>query len=152
MKAGIELFKIYIKSVVQLVYIMSYVLDNSVYLFGKNFDYMLTASNERYMIKTHSFLTSFSLDYYIKKELSFKVFKEISYMSRLECINNLFDIVLEDVELFVGDFRRLSKTYINSYRLYIITFIVLRQSIDNSDAFFEKAARINCFSIKDQYD
>ena len=55
MKAGIELFKIYIKSVVQLVYIMSYVLDNSVYLFGKNFDYMLTASNERYMIKTHSF-------------------------------------------------------------------------------------------------
>ena len=56
-------------------------------------------------------------------------------MSRLECINNLFDIVLEDVELFVGDFRRLSKTYINSYRLYIITFIVLRQSIDNSDAF-----------------
>ena len=60
-------------------------------------------------------------------------------MSRLECINNLFDIVLEDVELFVGDFRRLSKTYINSYRLYIITFIVLRQSIDNSDAFFEKS-------------
>ena len=69
-------------------------------------------------------------------------------MSRLECINNLFDIVLEDVELFVGDFRRLSKTYINSYRLYIITFIVLRQSIDNSDAFFEKPLVINCFSIK----
>ena len=146
MKAGIELFKIYIKSVVQLVYIMSYVLDNSVYLFGKNFDYMLTASNERYMIKTHSFLTSFFVRLlHQKKELSFKVFKEISYMSRLECINNLFDIVLEDVELFVGDFRRLSKTYINSYRLYIITFIVLRQSIDNSDAFFEKAASDQLF-------
>lgn len=69
-------------------------------------------------------------------------------MSRLECINNLFDIVLEDVELFVGDFRRLSKTYINSYRLYIITFIVLRQSIDNSDAFSKKPLVINCFSIK----
>ena len=146
MKAGIELFKIYIKSVVQLVYIMSYVLDNSVELFGKNFDCMLTASNERYMIKTHSFLTSFFVRLlHQKKELSFKVFKEISYMSRLEDINSLFDIVLEDAEVFVGNFRKLSRTYINSYRLYIMTYIVLRQCVDNADAFFEKAVSDQLF-------
>ncbi|KAL6451299.1 MRR1 Multidrug resistance regulator 1 [Candida maltosa Xu316] len=146
MKAGIELFKISIKSVVQLVYIMSYVLDNSVELFGKNFDYYLTAVNERYMIKTHSFLTSFFVRLlHQKKELSFKVFKEISFMSRLEDINNLFDLVLEDAELFVGNFRKMSRTYINSYRLYIMTYIILRQCVDNADAFFEKAASDQSF-------
>ncbi|CAI5760033.1 unnamed protein product [Candida verbasci] len=140
MNAGIELFKIYIKSVVQLVYIISYVLDNSVEIFGKNFDYYLTSINERYMIKTHSFLQSFFVRLlHQKKDLSFKVFKEPSSIPRLEVIDNLFTMILVEAELFVGNFRKLSRTYLNSYRIYIITFIVLRQCVENPDVFFEKA-------------
>lgn len=140
MNAGIELFKIYIKSVVQLVYIMSYVLDNSVDIFGKNYDYVLTSSNERHMIRTHSFLTSFFVRLlHQKKDLSFKVFKEPSYIPRLEVIDTLFTIVLIEAELFVGNFKKLSRTYINSYRLYIMTYIILRQCVENPEVFFEKA-------------
>ncbi|EGW32067.1 uncharacterized protein SPAPADRAFT_71571 [Spathaspora passalidarum NRRL Y-27907] len=139
MNAGIELFKIYIKSVVQLVYIMSYVLDNSVELFGKNYDFFLTSQNERYMIKTHSFLTSFFVRLlHQKKDLSFQVFKDPTIQPRLNVIDNLFTMVLVEAELFVGNFRKLSRTYINSYRLYIITYIILRQCIENPDVFFER--------------
>ncbi|KAI5956437.1 hypothetical protein KGF54_000912 [Candida jiufengensis] len=138
--AGIELFKIYIKSVVQIVYIMSYVLDNSVELFGKHYDYILTSANERYMIKTHSFLTSFFVRLlHQKKDLSFKVFKEPSFIPRLEVMDTLFTMVLLEAELFVGNFKKLSRTYINSYRLYIMTYIILRQCVENPDVFFEKA-------------
>ncbi|KAI5964308.1 uncharacterized protein KGF55_002250 [Candida pseudojiufengensis] len=140
MNAGIELFKIYIKSVVQIVYIMSYVLDNSVELFGKHYDYILTSANERYMNKTHSFLTSFFVRLlHQKKDLSFKVFKEPSFIPRLEVMDTLFTMVLIEAELFVGNFKKLSRTYINSYRLYIMTYIILRQCVENPDVFFEKA-------------
>lgn len=146
MNAGIELFKIYIKSVVQIVYIMTHVLDNSVELFGKNFDYILTAANERYMIRTHSFLTSFFIRLlHQKKDLSFKVFKEPSYIPRLEVIDTLFTMVLVEAELFVGNFRKLSRTYINSYRLYIMTYIIMRQCVENPDVFFEKAINDQLF-------
>ncbi|RLV95106.1 Multidrug resistance regulator 1 [Spathaspora sp. JA1] len=129
MNAGIELFKIYIKSVVQLVYIMSYVLDNSVELFGKNYDYYLTCQNERYMIKTHSFLTSFFVRLLHQKQ-------QLTHNKpRLEVIDNLFTMVLLEAELFVGNFRKLSKTYINSYRLYIITYIILRQCGEDPNVF-----------------
>ncbi|KAF6045076.1 hypothetical protein FOB60_004162 [Candida parapsilosis] len=146
MNAGIELFKIYIKSVVQIVYIMTHVLDNSVELFGKNFDYILTAANERYMIRTHSFLTSFFIRLlHQKKDLSFKVFKEPSYIPRLEVIDTLFTMVLIEAELFVGNFRKMSRTYINSYRLYIMTYIIMRQCVENPDVFFEKAIHDQSF-------
>lgn len=146
MNAGIELFKIYIKSVVQIVYIMTHVLDNSVELFGKNFDYILTAANERYMIRTHSFLTSFFIRLlHQKKDLSFKVFKEPSYIPRLEVIDTLFTMVLIEAELFVGNFRKMSRTYINSYRLYIMTYIIMRQCVENPDVFFEKAIHDQLF-------
>ncbi|KAG7663543.1 uncharacterized protein J8A68_002927 [[Candida] subhashii] len=146
MNAGIELFKIYIKSVVQLVYIMSYVLDNSVELFGKNFDYYLTSQNERYMMKALSFLTSFFFRLlHEKKELSFKVFKDPGVKPRLDVIDSLFTMVLLESELFVGNFRKLSRTYINSYRLYTITYIILKQCVENPDAFFEKAVHDHRF-------
>lgn len=147
MSAGIELFKIYIRSVVQLVYIMSYVLDNSVELFGKNYDYILTASNERAMIKTHSFLTSFFVRLlHIKRTLTLKyqsleqkgeLQSDPSLELRLEATDSLFRLVLIEAELFVGNFRRLGKKYINSYKLYVMAYFVLKQCIENPDRFFD---------------
>lgn len=150
MSAGIELFKIYIRSVVQLVYIMSYVLDNSVELFGKNYDYILTASNERAMIKTHSFLTSFFVRLlHIKRTLTIKyqmleqkgeLQSDPSLELRLEATDSLFRLVLIEAELFVGNFRRLGKKYINSYKLYVMAYFVLKQCIENPDLFFDSAS------------
>lgn len=140
MNAGIELFKIYIKSVVQLVYIMSYVLDNSVEIFGKNFDYILTSENERYMTKALSFLTSFFFRLlHEKKELQFRAFKDPSVKPRIDVIDKLVTLVLLESELFIGNFRKLSRTYLNSYRIYTITYIILKQCVTNPDAFFEKS-------------
>lgn len=146
MSAGIELFKIYIKSVVQLVYIMSYVLDHSVELFGKNYDYILTSVNERCMIKTHSFLTSFfiRLLHHIK-ELTFKRMQnpnDEEIMTRLEVLETLFSIVIVESELFVGNFRKLSSKYINSYRVYVMVYFVIRQCMANPEIFFENSEKI----------
>ncbi|ABN65670.2 positive regulator of cytochrome C genes CYC1 and CYC7, partial [Scheffersomyces stipitis CBS 6054] len=138
MNAGIELFKIYIKSVVQLVYIMSYVLDNSVELFGKNYDYVLTSNNERCIIKTHAFLTSFFVRLlHHKIDLTKKVASDPTLQPRLEILDTLFMMVLIEAEFFVGNFRKLSKNYINSYKLYVMTYFVLKQCMDNPMAFFE---------------
>lgn len=151
MNAGIELFKIYIRSVVQLLYIMSYVLDNSVELFGKNYDYILTASNERAMIKAHSFLTAFFIRLlHHKRSLTIQLHQskqsgslkeesstDASIESRLEVTDNLFRMVLIEAELFVGNFRRLSKTYVNSYRIYVLTYFVLKQCMENPNRFFD---------------
>lgn len=149
MRAGIELFKIYIKSVVQLVYIMSYVLDHLVELFGKNYDYILTSINERCMIKTHSFLTSFFIrllhhikDLTLKREIARQKGENIDSLNmRLVVSHNLFLIVLIESELFVGNFRKLSKRYINSYRLYVMLYLVLRQCMSNPDFFFEQSMK-----------
>ncbi|KAK6456868.1 uncharacterized protein RJT20DRAFT_93965 [Scheffersomyces xylosifermentans] len=138
MNAGIELFKIYIKSVVQLVYIMSFVLDNSVELFGRHYDYVLTASNERCMIKTHSFLASFFVRLlHYKMDLTKAIVTDHSLQPRLEVIDKLFSLVLVEAELFVGNFRKLSRTYMNSYKLYVMTYFVLKQCMENPHAFFE---------------
>ena len=48
-------------------------------------------------------------------------------MSRLECINNLFDIVLEDVELFVGDFE----DYLKHISILIDYILLLLLFYDN---------------------
>lgn len=147
MNAGIELFKIYIKSVVQLVYIMSYVLDNSVELFGRNYDFILTSSNERCMIKTHSFLTSFFVRLlHHKKELSLKLPREPILKPRLEVIDTLFNVVLFEAELFVGNFRKLSRNYVNSYKLYVMTYFVLKQCTENPSVFFERTVNDERFS------
>lgn len=145
--AGFELFKIYIKSVVQLNYIMSYVVDNSVDVFGRNFDYILTANNEKYMIKTHAFLTSFFIRLmHHKKVLAtrFKTEKEGYNMNtslKLEVTGTLFKMVLVEAELYVGNFRKLSKNYINSYRLYVMTYFVLKQCMEDPDVFFERSMK-----------
>lgn len=147
MNAGIELFKIYIKSVVQLVYIMSYVLDNSVELFGRKYDYILTSSNERCMIKTHSFLTSFFVRLlHHKKELSLKLPREPILKPRLEVIDTLFNVVLFEAEMFVGNFRKLSRNYANSYKLYVMTYFVLKQCTENPSVFFERTVNDERFS------
>lgn len=139
MNAGLELFKIYIKSVVQLVFIMTYVLENSIELFGKNYDYLLTAMNQKCMIKTHSFLTSFFVRLlHHKRYLSIKLITDPSVKPRLEVTNRLYELVLRESELFVGNFRRLSGKYANSYRIYVVTYVVLKQCMTNPDAFFGK--------------
>lgn len=146
MSAGLELFKIYIKSVVQLVYIMSYVLEHSIELFGRNYDYILTASNERCMIKTHSFLTSFFVRLlHHKRYLSIKLESDPSIKPRLEVTDRLYELVLRESELFVGNFRRLSGKYVNSYKLYVMIYFVLRQCMINPDVFF--AQTINQSSL-----
>lgn len=138
MKAGIELFKIYIKSVVQLVYIMSYILDNTVELFGENFDYVITAQLEKCMIKTHSFLSSFFARLlHHKKELSKQNKFDPAIAARLEAINSLFTMVILDAELFVGNFRKLGKRYKNSHRLYVMAKFFFQQCMVNPDAIFE---------------
>jgi len=143
--AGLELFKIYIKSVVQLNYILSYVVDNSVVVFGRNFDYILTATNEKCMIKTHAFLTSFFVRLmHHKKILSTKLKTEgynIDTSLKLEVTDTLFKMVLVEAELYVGNFRKLSKNYINSYRLYVMTYFVLKQCMEDPDVFFERSMK-----------
>ena len=139
MNAGIELFKIHFKSVVQLVYIMSYVFDNSVQLFGKNYDYILTAMNERFMIKTHSFLTAFFIRLIHQKQILTLRSYEKSNMERLLAINRLFNMILVEAELFVGNFRKLSLRYVNSYKIYVLTYYVLKQCMENAEVFFTYA-------------
>lgn len=150
MGAGIELFKIYIKSVVQLNYIMSYVLDNSVDAFGRHYDYVLTAHNERCMIKTHGFLSSFFIRLiHHKKVLTTKKLNDegdsSSLNSKLEAIDKLFKMVLIEAELFVGNFRKMSRNYINSYRIFVMTYFVLKQCMDDPDIFFELTLRDDKF-------
>lgn len=136
---GLELFKIYIKSVVQLVYIMSYVLENSIELFGRNYDYVLTALNERCMIKTHSFLTSFFVRLlHHKRYLSIQLETDPSVKPRLQVTDRLYELVLRESELFVGNFRRLSRKYVNSYKLYVMIYFVLKQCMTNPNVFFAK--------------
>lgn len=145
MSAGIELFKIYIKSVVQLVYIMSCVLDHLVELFGKNYDYILTAVNEKCMIKTHSVLTSFFIrvlhhikDLTVKRDKAQQSSEDLSEINlRLSTLHNLFLIILIESELFVGNFQKLSRKYINSYKLYVMLYLVLKQCMSDPDFFFE---------------
>lgn len=139
--SGVELFKIHFKSVVQLLYIMSYVFDNSVELFGKNYDYILTALNERHMIKTHSFLTSFFIRLMHQKQLlTFKGF-EPAVAERLAAIDKLFNMVLAEAELFVGNFRQLSIRYVNSYKIYVLSYYVLKQCMENVEVFFKYALK-----------
>lgn len=143
--AGLELFKIYIKSVVQLNYIMSYVVDNSVTVFGRNFDYIVTANNENCMIRTHAFLTSYFVRLmHHKKVLTTRLKTEgynIDISLKLEVTDTLFKMVLVEAELYVGNFRKLSKNYINSYRLYVMTYFVLKQCMENPDVFFERSMK-----------
>ncbi|KAM9940069.1 hypothetical protein OXX80_000447 [Metschnikowia pulcherrima] len=141
-QAGIELFKIFIRSVVQIVYIMSYVLDNMHELFGKSYDYILTSRIERSMIKTHTFVSAFFIRLInYKRTLALKEMTgnplsssdEEDFETRCEIVDSLFTIVLLEAELFVGHFRTLSRTYINSYKLYVMAFFVLKQCMENPE-------------------
>lgn len=137
--AGIELFKIFIRSVVQLIYIMSYALDNSHELFGKSYDFILTSLIERAMIKTHNFTTSFFIRLVnYKRTLALQGLlpsskPEEDHDARVEVVDSLFTIALIEAELFVGNFRTLSKTYINSYRLYVMAYFALKQCMENPE-------------------
>ncbi|CAH6719159.1 hypothetical protein CLIB1444_02S02256 [[Candida] jaroonii] len=140
MSSGVELFKIHFKSVVQLSYIMSYVFDNTVELFGRNYDYILTAHMERFMIKTHSFLTSFFIRLIAQKQLlTIKQLTnpEESSAIRLEAFDRTFNMVLMESEYFVGNFRTLSLRYLNSYKIYVLTYYVLKQCMENPEIFFQ---------------
>lgn len=144
MGAGTELFKILIKSAVQVVYIMTYVLDNSQELFGRYFDWILTARIERSMIKTHSFSTGmFTRVLNLMRTLKCKEsqnpgtnpseLKEIQ--ARMEIVQNLFGMAMTEAELFVGNFRALSKTHINSYKIYVMAYFGLKQCMENPEPF-----------------
>lgn len=140
MSSGVELFKIHFKSVVQLSYIMSYVFDNTVELFGRNYDYILTAHMERFMIKTHSFLTSFFIRLIAQKQLlTIKQLTnpEETSAHRLEAFDRTFNMVLMESEYFVGNFRTLSLRYLNSYKIYVLTYYVLKQCMENPEIFFQ---------------
>lgn len=142
MGAGIELFKIFIKSAIQVVYIMTYALDNSQELFGRYFDWILTSRIERSMIKTHSFATSvFIRVINLKRTLACQLSSNGDTMAqdaktsqaRVDVIDNLFGIAITEAELFVGNFRALSKTHINSYRLYVMAYFALKQCMENPE-------------------
>lgn len=142
MGAGIELFKIFIKSAVQVVYIMTYALDNSQELFGRYFDWLLTARIERSMIKTHSFATCvFTRILNLKRTLACQDLKKTEdpnsepkvSEARMEVVDSLFGIAITEAELFVGNFRALSKTHINSYRLYVMAYFALKQCMENPE-------------------
>lgn len=149
--AGIELFKIFIRSVVQLVYIMSYALDNSQELFGRHYDFILTSAIERSLIKTHNFVTSFFIRLInYKRALVVQQFSKMAnplannsedddseLVARSEVTDTLFTIVMSEAELFVGNFWTLSKTYINSYKIYVMAYFVLKQCMENPDKLFE---------------
>lgn len=145
MAAGIELFKIYITCVVQLVFIMSYVIDNSVLIFGRNFDYILTAYNERCMIKTHCLLSAFFVRMiHYRKEIDTKIEKNSESKDvietlklKMDVIDKLFVIILNEAELFVGNIRKLSRRYNNSFKLHVMTYYILKQCMENPDVFFE---------------
>lgn len=143
--AGIELFKIFIRSVVQLVYIMSYALDNSMELFGNPYDFILTSGIERSMIKTHNFITSFFIRLVnYKRTLAVKEMNnpgeaaaaDENFELRMEVTDSFFTIALIEAELFVGNFRVLSKTYINSYKIYVMAYFVLKQCMENPEKLF----------------
>lgn len=147
--AGIELFKIFIRSVIQLVYIMSYALDNSQELFGASYDYYLTSRIEKSMIKTHNFITSFFIRLVnYKRSLAVEEddrrkgvpgageSSDEDFNLRCEVVDSLFTIALIEAELFVGNFRVLSKTYINSYKLYVMAYFVLKQCMENPEKLF----------------
>ncbi|CAN3376955.1 hypothetical protein DIURU_001727 [Diutina rugosa] len=137
-ETGLGLFKIYVKSVVQLVYIMSFVLDNSVRVFGRNYDYFLTANNERCMVKTHAFLTSFFVRLlHHRMDLSLKIPNEPKFAQRLEVVDRFFNVVIMESELFIGSFRVLSKNYLSSWKVFIMSSVVLKQCVDNPTAFFK---------------
>lgn len=147
--AGIELFKIFIISVIQVVYIMSYALDNSQELFGRSYDYFITAQIEKSMIKTHNFITSFFIRLInYKRSLACEEDKQRNgaqldagslnedFDLRCEVVDSLFTIALIEAELFVGNFRVLSKTYINSYKLYVMAYFILKQCMENPEKLF----------------
>lgn len=142
MGAGIELFKIFIKSAVQVVYIMTYALDNSQELFGRYYDWILTARIERSMIKTHSFATCvFTRILNLKRTLACQELGKTENTitepkvseARMEVVDSLFGISITEAELFVGNFRALSKTHINSYRLYVMAYFALKQCMENPE-------------------
>lgn len=139
--AGIELFKIFIRSVVQLVYIMSYALDNSHELFGRYYDFILTSGIERCLIKTHNFITSFFIRLVnYKRTLVMMLLShgdDLDIAARSEVVDTLFAIAMSDAELFVGNFHTLSKTYINSYKIYVMAYFVLKQCMENPEKLFE---------------
>lgn len=149
--AGIELFKIFIRSVVQLVYIMSYALDNSQELFGRHYDFILTSGIERSLIKTHNFVTSFFIRLINYKRLlvvqqfskmanplsTTSAEEDLELAARSDVTDTLFTIVMAEAELFVGNFCTLSKTYINSYKIYVMAYFVLKQCMENPEKLFE---------------
>ncbi|WPK23028.1 hypothetical protein PUMCH_000252 [Australozyma saopauloensis] len=146
MGAGTELFKIFIKSAVQVVYIMTYALDNSQELFGRYFDWLLTSRIEHSMIKTHSFATSvFIRIVNMKRTLTCQALQQLQSESstegkdpkfsqaRMDVVDSLFGISITEAELFVGNFRALSKTHINSYKLYVMAYFALKQCMENPE-------------------
>lgn len=142
---GIELFKIFSKSVTELTSIMSYALDNSQELFGRSYDYLITSRIEKSMIKTYNFTTSFFLRLVNYKRTltvqeairnqtnqqfeSEEIREEFS--ARCDAVDSLYTISLIEAESFVGNFKVLSKTYINSYKLYVMAYFVLKQCMEN---------------------
>lgn len=139
MNAGIELFKIFCKSVLQLVFLMSYVLDNLVEVFGKNFDFYVTAHTERSMVKMHNLLTSlFVRLLHHKKELTVKSQTDSSVLLRLEIVDVLFSIVVVEADVFVGYLHKLLTNYINLYRIYVMTYFILKQCMDDPQVLFDR--------------
>ncbi|CCE87045.1 Piso0_005582 [Millerozyma farinosa CBS 7064] len=137
------LFKFYFKSVIEMLYIISYCLDSSVKLFGRNYDYILTAVAERCMIKIHMFLASFFIRIlHHQKVLSIKVSEgcesKAHNSEKLDAIEKLLGTVLSEADLFVGNFDKLSSKYINSYRVNVMSYFILKKIMEDPDVFLDQ--------------
>lgn len=142
--AGVGIFESFFQHALLLVYIMSYSFDKSHELFGMPYDFMITAHLERCMIKTHIFLSSFFmrlLNHKGRLAVSERTKKTDGAVAaaerhRRQTVDALFDKIMVESELFVGTFGKMSKTYINSYRLHIMACFVLKQSLENPEELY----------------
>lgn len=142
-KTETALFKFYFKSVIEMLYIISYCLDSSVKLFGRNYDYILTAVAERCMIKIHMFLASFFIRIlHHQKVLSIKVSEgcesKAHNSEKLDAIEKLLGTALSEADLFVGNFDKLSSKYINSYRVNVMSYYILKKIMEDPDVFLDQ--------------
>lgn len=144
---GIHFFKLYVIRVVRLLYIISYLLEHSNEIFGSDYEYILNSSNEKCMIKIHVLIASFFVRLlHCKRGFltpRFDLSEEASRQERTkaEVLDRLFLIVLSNTDLFLENLRKLSKNYINSYRIRVLSVFIIRQATDNANVFFDRAEK-----------
>lgn len=146
---GIHFFKLYVVRVVRLLYIISYLLEHSDEIFGKEYEYILNSAYEKCMVKIHVLIASFFVRLlHCKRGFltpRFDLPEEANRRERAKAgvLDKLFLIVLSNTDLFLENLRKLSKNYINSYRIRVLSVFIIRQATDNANVFFDRAERDN---------